>query len=329
MDKETAQFLLRGILAVTIEGFKLTSEPSFRLRGSDVVCGSVVEGKFRNIPACFEIIFLEEESGQQEATIPQALSGYQCGPVRTPLVLAKGGCSGYTWTVTEKVFGEHLIGDSYPKTNRAKKLEMAKAFWLMNENWPQLLEEQRLPRDHDPLLWFSDKINQWTEIGARYEIFDRGLLLTREILRGYGRIREITNSIDFNMRFTHSHFCDKELRKDAQGIYWLTDFGATSWRPELYDAAFCVWHILMHSWSLSQKKFLDEVQEWENAFVGTTVKDARNRVRPKFRACMIERCVGAICADIAEKRGIVATLSQKDGDKLLANWRRLLEWLVS
>ncbi len=322
MDKQRAQSILQVVLAES--GFEPTSEPNFRLRGPEFVRGIVVEGTLNDTPSYLKLIF--GPTGQREVAITKALSRNQQNPVRTPLILDEGEIGEHAWMITQKVFGDYIIGDAYPKTNREQKSEMGRAFWLMTQSWPQNIEEQRLPSDHDPLLWFSGKINEWTGIGVTYDIFDRGFISMQEILNAYRKIQKIIRNVPFQMRYTHSHFCDKELRKDAQGVYWLTDFGATSWRPEMYDAAFCVWHILMHSYDLSERQFVNEMREWEKKFTEDTFKE-RNVDILRFQACMIERSIGAICADIGEKRGVVATLSQSDHDNLLKSWRHLLKSL--
>lgn len=326
MDPLTAKSILTDV--VEMSNFDPAGQdPDFRLREPGVVRGVVIQGSYKNTPAYLKIIL--DESGEREVAQTKWLaSQLTAGPLRTPAVLSYGWSWGKCWMITQDVGEKQIIGDGYPISTPEQKAEMAQAFWLMANTFPQP-EGEREPQDYDAGLWFAWKITEWLRIAESYETFKQGVISRDEIHRAHRRIQRICSSKFVSMRFTHAHFSNEELRKDEKGIYRLIDFGATRWRPAMYDAAFCMWHVGMHLWELGEDAFVDEMRKWQDAFVWTSPGPIRtNTFRGPLRACLIERCIGAVAIDIGGKRGVVATLSQEEETQLLANWRAYLVSLL-
>lgn len=326
MDPLMAKHILSEVVETT--GFDPASQdPDFRLREPGVVRGVVMRGAYEKAPAYLKIIL--DESGEREVARTKWLATHlNAGPLRVPAVLAYGWCWGKPWMIIQDVGNGKIVGLEYPTTTLEQKAKIAKAFWLTTNTFPQPMEEEREPQDYDASLWFAWKVTEWLRIAEEYGTFKQGIISREEIYRAHRRIQQICQ-YPFAMRFAHSHFSNEDLRRDEKGVYWLIDFGATRWRPEMYDAAFCMWRVGMHLWQLDSVAFVDEMRKWQNTFDWTSPGPIRNNKfsRP-LRACLIERCIGALAVDIGGKRGVVATLSQEEKAQLLGNWRSYLASLL-
>jgi len=327
MDPLTANRILTDVVEMTGFDPDTTQDPDFRLREAGVVRGIVMRGEYQNTPAYLKLIL--EESGEGEITRAKWLaSQLTAGQFRVPAVLDHGCHLGQCWMIIQDVGERQVIGNAYPIATPEQKAEMAKVFWLMTSAFPQPTEEKREPQEYDASLWFAWKVTEWLRIGEGYSTFEQGVISRDEIHGAQRRIQQICAS-KIAMRFTHSHFSNEELRKNEKGAYWIIDFGATRWRPEMYDAAFCMWRVGMHLWKLGNDAFVNEMCKWQDAFDWASPGSVKtNESRRPLRACLIERCIGALAIDIGGERGVVATLSQEERSQLLTNWRAYLVSLL-
>ncbi len=314
MDILNAEEILADVISES--GFIPTHDPNFRLLEPGNVRGIVAEGMFNDVPSFLKIIFGKKGRAEIELTdkIHRLLVREH---ISTPKILMARITNDVAWMIMPAVEGKRIIEDNYPHSTWPQKAQTAKAFWLMRKHWPQLEEAKQTPQNFDPALWFSKKIIEWGQIGKQCGAFARGLMSIEELLQAHVKIQEIVRCVpNFSMRFTHGHFSNDEIRVDEEERYWLIDLGHTSWRPDMYDAAFYVWRAGMYSWNFSPDAWLKELGEWERAF--TSIKD-----RAQFHANLLERCIGALTVDIGQERGIVASLDEPKKARLIKNWRTL------
>jgi len=169
------------------------------------------------------------------------------------------------------------------------------------------------------------RINRWLELCTIKEA-ERKLRKKRPILnpkefvprfeKGLNLIRqEFKNR---KMIWCHGHFNPAEVHTAPdKKIYYLLDFAHTHMYPEGYEFGFIIWSdwIMHGNWKTGYKKWKQGIDGWVGELKIIARKLKVKRSDSLMRASLVERCLGAILADICasnmpdtEKRGRISLI---------------------
>lgn len=103
-----------------------------------------------------------------------------------------------------------------------------------------------------------------------------------------------------SMKWGHSHFKPKEICRAPDGCFYLTDFAHATMHPEGYELGFMIWadHLMAADRHLPYQKWRMGVFSWIDALRPLAQTFHIARFDDLIRACIIERTLGAILADV-------------------------------
>jgi len=334
INKEQAQTIYHAVLEGLYGKFRASDRPDFRMRALEVR-GIVVPGVFgeRRRPSWLKIV-LDPESFS-EPDLMRHFNRTEGGNVRAPRIRVRGETSmGYPWFITDDVEGKRLLSpkrynNGDPRLTRLERERVSEIFWTITED---MLVRNPLPgQGPAPVIWFDDRITKWLRRGQENGALRKHLITPSTLLKAVETLRQ--SSADFpapGTHFSHAHFANTEIRITDLG-YTLLDWGHAKFVPFMYDAAFWVWHATLYSFNVPTKNWLLEVEDYEDAFCSHARRIAgrelsETSIRFAFRACLLERMLGALLIDCAE--GAPTSLPILEQRQVLRNTRATLRLMI-
>jgi len=223
------------------------------------------------------------------------------------------------WLIMEKIPEKAAcfirpIKSGYRKTIASLYLEYRKTFAVKPTR--KLVLAENLSADQFHIF----RINRWFELCNNKEterVFTgkKPILDHREFIPRFEEGTELIRKEFKNrkMIWCHGHFNPAELYHDpTSNVYYLLDFAHTHMYPEGYEFAFIIWSdwIMSANWKMNYLNWKKGVVDWLKEFEPIAKKLKIRKFNLLMKASLVERCLGAILADIcasdradAEKKG--------------------------
>jgi len=128
------------------------------------------------------------------------------------------------------------------------------------------------------------------------------------------------------MVWSHGLFNPTKIFKDQnKGIYYLIDFGHNKMYPEGYELAFIIWAdwFLEADWQMNYVDWKKGINQWLGELKLIAKKLKIKQFSSLMRACLVERCLGTILADIS-----ATDRPRKEKEKRIALIYQLLDELI-
>jgi len=272
----------------------------------DIVRDIVLLGKFRGQKAVMKISSWPEGINE----IKDILSFFKNNKSKTvtaPKVLSYKPFDGEkSWFISEFVKGTRIIPGSWPNplSSSAEKEEMAKIYVEYIKNFRFANRPPALIESRDAAFFVKSRFFRWLDLANNSTHPKKDILLPRfdaalKILERGFKNRPL--------QYVHSHFSNDHIIK-SKGKYYLVDFANAGYKPELYELGFVVWNLsFLSCWQsrVGFKRWLKETTDWENVFLKLVAGPLNYKEREflkLLRLNMLERCIGAILADIAANK---------------------------
>lgn len=302
---EEAAAVYHRVLAEIRTRFTPDDVPDFRV-GVDRIRSIVVPGHFgaTDQRQTWLKIILNPHSFD-EPDLMRRFNWNASGIVRAPRIRLRGETTdGYPFLISDNaghnriIQGQQYAGD--PMTSWKGKHEISELFWAITATY---LSHKALPkRGPAPEIWFDDQIVAWLRRGEENGSIARRILSPTTLLSAIDVLRFASERIPApGTIFSQARFRNAEVRRSEHG-YILIDWGAASFVPLMYDAAFWVYDATLHSWNIAADRWIREVLDYEDAFcehtrtiLGRSVDT--QELRFAFRTSLLERMLKALLVD--------------------------------
>lgn len=128
------------------------------------------------------------------------------------------------------------------------------------------------------------------------------------------------------MVWSHGLFNPTKIFKDqTKGIYYLLDFGHNKMYPQGYELGFIIWAdwIMSANWRMKYPDWKKGIDEWLSELAPVAKKLKIKNFQSLMRACLVERCLGTILADIC-----ATDRPRKEKEKRITLLYKLLDEII-
>lgn len=319
---EVAQIICRQT------GFQLQSELWRGLIMADPTkVGSVIyRGIWNNQAVVLKIQALKLEI--EEADLLQQFTEQNTSQrIRTPHIYHHQAWSetlGYGFTISEFLTAHHIF--SLPFANEREQLLYCDFY---QEYRTKAIAKPFLPVPSLSTIDFvQQRLTTWLDLAN-----EKNSLAEMEYLEYAEEFKNLIPRLfsETALEFCHGHLTAHDIRYDEKNDQFiLTSNILWGFRPQWYDLAFNLWACFMHirDTGYTFENLIAYYQQWLQHYKKMAVLTEDQNFEKKFTACMLERTIGSIVADLGANESFIRGENHPFQKHLLRLQQQFFHYLI-
>ena len=228
--------------------------------------------------------------------------------IKPPHIFLIGNIKGLSVMIQELPKNEKRLLSQYPSTIAEKNL-VASVFLETR----QALDYSMPIVKQDASEYFAQRLSVYAQQWKPEYIDAKTFISTLAFI--------LKNASDIKLVQSFSHFTNNDIVKSG-GQYLIID-ATIVLRPEMYEPAFWLWGMTMHSYNTPPKEWLKEIKIWTNVFMEKSFYYITNPAA-KLSVNLAERMLGILLVDLPLRRSPFEHFS----DEIIAREAKLARLII-